>query len=279
MTTLRSRSGRTIAALTAVLVALGLGAFVWSSRVLGPPSISSPTQATSVSVGIWAQVAEVNELELRERPSADAATTGTLAEGERVFVTDEASSSGGSWIRIQGSDPDRPVFGWIRQTSPAGPLHPVEPPSCPQRPNVLAVVYLGPAERLTCFRSRPLTFETVVFAATSPPATYSGTPEWLADPPGTQLWGELGIDSPGGALSVSVLPGLAVPSDSGWYQVTGRFDDPASETCDVSMDGRPLDDTEARLWCRERFVVTAVAPAPEPKPSRDTGPTTPGAPG
>ena len=280
MTTSPARSRRTLHALAVVLIASGIGAIVLIKPSFVRPPNASPSPPAFFSAGQWAQLTELGDVELHGTPAAESDVVATVVAGQRVFITDEGVSNGeGSWIRVQGSDAEEPVFGWIRQVSMAGPLRPIEPPSCPERPNVLAVVYLAPAERLACFRSGPLTFETAAFEHVAKTATFSGTPEWLAGPSTIRLWGELGVDSPGGALDIAIPPGISVPSEPGWYRVSGQFDDRAAETCDVSVENRPLAATEARLWCREQFVVTAITRAPPPKPSRDTGPGTHGAPG
>ena len=248
-----------------------MAAIIW----IGQTSPSLP--AVQVSAGQWAVVTKPAGMVAHVDPSEQDEATAFVGHGERVFVVEGAISAGDStWVPVQLGDPDQPAFGWILQGRGLTPLQPTSPPPCPREPNVLSVVYLAPAERLVCFGAQNVTFQAGQFQAAPGNPGLAGDPGWLGGPLSLRVWGELGIDSPGGSLSVATPPGLTIPVGAGWYRIQGHFDDPASAGCSVSIAGRMLPATQSALWCREQFVVTAVLPTGAPRPSRDVGPPAPG---
>lgn len=261
-----SRHSLLLAAGICALLALGAVGVALTIHPLPSPPVSA------VSAGQWAQVADDRGAVVRRSSSDDDQTIASASAGERVFVLEGTLSGDGVWIPVQVGDPDMPAFGWIRQRGPLGTLTPAVLPGCPFAPNVLSVVFLAPAERLTCFGSRPVTFESVQFDRRGSPMRFAGTPEWLVGPLSVGMWGELGIGSPGGSLAVAITPGLSIPSDTRWYQATGHFGDDSASQCSVEVEGLSLPDAWAVLWCREQFVITAITPGEPPQPSRDSVP-------
>lgn len=197
-----------------------------------------------------------------------------LGPGHLVMVLGNDTQGSLTLYRIQYSrDLERVAFGWIAD-GPDGlrGLEPARPSACAERPNVLYLIYQTPIERLLCYRGRPLdlaygTFDRAVIA---PPAGDTDL-DWLGGGRTASLWGDLGVGSEGGPLSVRITPGLGDLQGGRWLRIVGHFDDPVSAGCaragGVGEDGWLADDRV--LWCREQFVVTAAWPTGSPAPPSD----------
>lgn len=162
------------------------------------------------------------------------------------------------------------------------------PPSTPPTPTPVPVANCAP-EPMTvhdftngdpnCVQGREVTIRG--WLADPPAMGWEGPgiqPAWLAYPPGvdnTALW-QLG---PGGAemcdggpdcswLFIHVAPDskVSLPTEPGWFLVTGHNFDPVAETChfvyDEPMTEPTPPDSYARDACRGQLVVTAIRPAP-----------------
>ncbi|HEX5824912.1 MAG TPA: hypothetical protein VFY18_10685, partial [Candidatus Limnocylindrales bacterium] len=134
-------------------------------------------------------------------------------------------------------------LAWMPATIAATSL--VEaPPTCPTDLSLSNVAALQPFERMVCFGGRDLTFEPV----TARDRSYGGktSNRWISTDGQPDFFT---------GLPVYLTPKLAMP-DTGWFRVTGHFDDPASFDCG---------DPGEVAWCRERFIVTAVVPVDPPE--------------
>jgi hypothetical protein len=109
-----------------------------------------------------------------------------------------------------------------------------------------------------CFGDRELTVEGSVVTGFGgvEPGTFE--PEWLAHPhaaAGAISNGRQGFffHQPPDAEREQLAEGQRV-------RVTGHFDDPAAATCAMAtgVEGTPEPDAIAVLYCRERFVASAV---------------------
>ena len=135
--------------------------------------------------------------------------------------------------------------------------------SCPAADvSVADLLYLIPAERLSCFGNTELTIDPVIasLADVQYPAL-EGTPEWLAKDTRWRLFGAGGVDGLDGGLPVAVSPDLGRLPTDGWLVVRGHFDDAASSTCSWTYPdewGIPVESPAVQvLRCRELFVVTS----------------------
>jgi hypothetical protein len=176
---------------------------------------------------------------------------------------------------------DNPVFWhlrrsgtWTVEREPIIPLLPDPTPSqCGSLPTTALDFVLVPQVWAPyCFGDQPITI-----TAWSPTCDWcnpgpdsgdtAGTPAWLMRwsgdvelrPAKGEAWfGNNGI----------LAPGLS-PADWGdqWVRVTGHFADPASDTCAWGSDfADPIYQTSgtAVIWCRQRFVITAIETADGP---------------
>jgi hypothetical protein len=147
----------------------------------------------------------------------------------------------------------------------AEPWAPREPVCRPNRPRIEHIAAMRPAERLTCYGDRELTFEAWV-----PMREYGGICEfgpphswmicedyWLASGPGTSpAW-----------LDYAFAPNARVAKGAdSWgrhVRVTGHFDDPAARQCpEPGWDGtvpegwREQTRSDFVRECRQKLIVT-----------------------
>jgi len=134
-------------------------------------------------------------------------------------------------------------FGWITAEKARTSLVPVNA-ICPAETTLASVSALQPFERHLCFGRRDLTFEPVTARHRAVGAKISN--RWISSDGSPDFFTGLPV--------YGLTPALMMP-DSGWFRVTGHFDDPKSIECG---------DPGEVAWCRERFIVTAVAPVDPP---------------
>ena len=160
------------------------------------------------------------------------------------------------------------AFGWTEIGTVSLPL--VRPATqrapCPIETGVDLLAGLWEPERLSCYGDRQMVLPAVnLVLSDSPVRQYSGEPAWLAEASGM-----MAIAGPnlGQGIDVHLAPGVSIPPPDQWVSLTGHFDDPHSSACrrESLREGFP-DQTpeEAVLWCRQRFVVTDLAPAQRPR--------------
>jgi hypothetical protein len=157
--------------------------------------------------------------------------------------------SSGSWV----PEPD-PIIPLVPDPDPGpeecGPL-----PTSALEFAVLPQLW-GPA----CFGDEPMTF-----TAWSMPCGWFcvdeagavGDPAWLMGPYG-DLWLSPLAEAQGGEAILA--PGVIGPSEGGWVRVTGHYADPASDSCSwrAGLQDPAYTADLAPLWCRTRFVITAI---------------------
>jgi hypothetical protein len=142
----------------------------------------------------------------------------------------------------RGYRPDGDV-AWIRATIIERSVE-VKTPTCPTAIDLASVASMQPYERMICFASGDLTFQTVTASDLAVGAKTSR--RWISSDGHPDFFTALPV--------YGLTPQLALP-DGGWFDVTGHFDDSASIDCG---------DAGAVAWCRERFVVTTIKPVPAP---------------
>ena len=199
--------------------------------------------------------------------------------GTHLYVLDGPELvDGDEWYRVQGTSSDMfSEIAWIRGTRDGRPQLAIVEPSCPaESPTVGDVTWLIPAERLSCFGGRELTFEgavierddqDVVMCSTGDgdiePCS-GGQPDWLTAFTPWQLYGADGPAGPYPPLPVWLHPSVAVPPGGVPIQIVGRFDHPEAPGCRWPEDGSagPIfnDPAFEELLCRQRFVITGFEP-------------------
>lgn len=216
-----------------------------------PPFVVAGAFVTRTSAVSLYQIATA------EAPSAQ------VDGGALLQVLDSVS---GSRIKVLYPDLDEgSLVGWMPLGFGGVPgVEPAQLSGCPTTPNIGLLIGMSDGERLTCYRERVLTFPPVVFVPAGRPGRYEGNPPWLAEA------SRIGIApaEDGEALLVHVPPELTTPEPGRWSRVAGRFDDPRSADCQREPHdphGDRVQVSDAILWCRQQFVVVAIAPASGPE--------------
>lgn len=260
-----------------VIVLLGIAtALVAAAAYLVQVAPSAPQVATPIptatdeSIGSLRVVADDQLGIVHVAPEPAAQVIATLQAGTRVPTLDTLKdTSGAYWASVQLDDSDRPSFGWIQVRPDGWPLAPAPATECPLKPNVLELVTMDPAERLSCFGSRELTLDHAILEMPSEDRAFSGNPIMFVTRSKLRMWGELGIGSPGGSLGVGVAAGAGAVPTGVWIRAIGHFDDPAAGRCSVTLRGVQLPASQARLWCREQFMIIGFVSVSPPAPSRE----------
>lgn len=268
---------------------------VFASPSASATGLASPSPATSESPRAT-QFQYVrflaSDVVIFSEPGGDE-DVGSTQPDQHAAVLERANVGEIEWIRVQiGSlRTDYPaLYGWVPRAADVmsdgrtvhiDPVYEPAPPICPHEvPTLTDVAVMLPALALDCYGSDELKFSPVqVRRMFSDEGEFvTGRPPWLA------LGGDLWLfDSHEGNLTNSMwlhvdpASDLTVPTDT-WLEVEGKFDHPASTTCDRSAALPHLaiaNRDEAVLWCRERFVVSAfrVLPASERPPTPEPRPT------
>ena len=188
----------------------------------------------------------------------------TLAVGTSGLVgfADEITAAGGNpvfWLTADGE-------GWTRESSPAIPatVHAVVG-GCPTVPATMMEWLAIPGSvGAECFGEESITFTAwnTVGGGCGGYAPGIFEPGWLASP-----FAEFAIiltpfeAEYGGCGSATVHPDAGtLPDPQQWIQLTGHWDDPASEQCRVLPDPQIRAPRGASLTfeCSVRFVVTGA---------------------
>jgi hypothetical protein len=252
-----------------------------TQAILGP-STSAPTEAAStplppdpIMLGSAVRVA-VSELNLREQPSAGASKVVVLTpENVLALFEGPVEADGYTWYRgrvvsATGNlaplpDPlapdGEPAFGWLAVAKGGTQYVTRMEPRCPTTVDLVNVAAQLPAERLACFGAMQIVLEGTYGCSGcggSRPGTYE--PKWLAFPMNSFPLSVSADD--GRSLALRLRPDGPPPPDAGSIaRVTGHFDDPAAQTCRMSVPPSddaspvPIDPAIAILICRQEFVV------------------------
>jgi hypothetical protein len=200
-------------------------------------------------------------------------------EGARLFVVGGPRLIGEvAWYRVEhfsrnGSSPFALArFGWIGVPVHEAVLAEYQP-GCPDTDEPLEIgelALLNPAEVLHCVGGSGIRIAPAIVRHESPEIFEEASPDWLADQPGLQIYGRHGWNSNDGSLGGHVLPGSPEVPLEEWLEVRGHFDDPASAGClrtPLHPEFGPISAEDAALWCRQQFVIDAVAIAEAPEPA------------
>jgi hypothetical protein len=216
-----------------------------------PPSASpassslEPSESAAAATGLPAGTIAV------ARRDVSMPTNLEVSTGQTVFiVAGPVDHAGVPSYLIQhfgdndkGYRPDGDV-GWIPAETAEADLAPTSLPCPADTADLSAVAALQPFARLVCFGARDLTFPSVTASDMSVGAKTSR--RWISTDRRPDFFTGLPV--------YGLTPSLAMP-DGKWFRVTGHFDAPDSGSCG---------DIGQVVWCRERFVVTAVEPVAAP---------------
>ena len=245
-----------------------------------PPATGSPDQEPAdteapmpepmgLEIDGLAEVIATDPLVVRSEPRvADDSEIyeNTLAEGDRLFVTDgPIFESGYEWYQVApvqrpGTTVDEQLpFGYVAAASREGePWVRALEVDCPTSPTLGDVLALEREERLHCFGDDELTLTgDSQGCGIQDPQTIE--PSWFQNPACN-----LG---PADALFHVRFPPEVDPGpmmSGGMVEVTGHFDDPRSDDC--TWVGGPAVGPEPPpdhviLMCRLEFVVSSIASA------------------
>jgi hypothetical protein len=176
-------------------------------------------------------------------------------------------------------------FGWVAAAGRDGELW-VAPASvaCPTDPSIADLAWLGGAGALVCYGGRELQIRAFRQQFCGDGSTnMEKSPGWINSPFG----GDALLDREAGWVDKSTkgIYGRAHPSllnsdtpyycweqdGTGWFDVTGHFDDPISSDCratvfDIEPAGgeREVEPALSITECRQTFVYTELRPASGP---------------
>jgi hypothetical protein len=178
--------------------------------------------------------------------------------------------------------------GWVATADSLGnPWVERTDPDCPSREptTVQAFVQIPPGKRLACLGGEELVFDGYFAPEAQGRGCYPGysvAPEWLGPCPIVFLQGvESQFDGTESEISVNVEGDLGACDFGGthpascpfagyvgeWVRITGMVDHPTAETCTSEpWEGNEFGPSPALTvyQCRERFVVTGIAPGTAP---------------
>jgi hypothetical protein len=230
-------------------------------------------------------------LRIRSAPGTDAASTilgEPLTQGREVFVVAGPVPANGylSWqaraVRRTDETFDLP-FGWVAEAGRDGEIW-LAPAAvaCPTEPSIAALARLGGAGALVCYGRRDLQIRAFRREACGDGSTTMiGSPSWIAGAFGGHWLLEAErIDETVRGIYARAHPSLlnsGTPyfgcgqEGTGWFDVTGHFDDPVSSDCrtivfDIPPAGgeREVEPALSITECRQTFVYTELRPAPGP---------------
>ena len=203
-------------------------------------------------------------------------TSGDL--GLLVPILDRRTVDGVEWVHIEHWSPrSSSRFVWMPTEADIatayGTTHgpTIEPatPDCQalQRPDADVLAWTPPPVRLACLGAVTMQLGPVFVGSWRSDFPVGGEPAWLAVAAGVRLYSARGWKSRDVGLDIQVDPSgnLSLPVDT-WVNVDGQFDHPAAATCvRTGAAQEAIGDRDLHvLWCRQQFVVTAVAPAEPP---------------
>ena len=209
-----------------------------------------------------------------------------LTKGSEVFVVDGPTSANAySWWQVQAVTGSR-FFGWVAAAGRDGEVW-LAPATveCPEKPTVGDLARLGGARSLVCYGGRELQVRAFRQQLCGDGIAMSaGSPEWINGVFGgdalfdreAKWWDETGLK-----IHSRAHPSFSRSAPSyfdcsehgtGWFDVTGHFDDPVSSDCRITAYDETSDpslEVEVEpavsiLWCRQTFVYTDLHPASGP---------------
>ena len=232
----------------------------------------------------------VDRLRVRSAPGTGADSTiqaEPLMTGDEVFViAGPVPADGYQWWEVQVV---RPAvygrFGWVAAASRDGEIW-ASPASvdCPAAPSIADLDWLGGAGALVCYGRREIQLRAFrrQFCGDGI-ATVARSPDWIAGVfGGDSLFDRKAYQVDETALEIY---GRAHPSlleagtpyfncgeeGTGWFDITGHFDDPVSSGCrateydtEFSGEGQHEEPALSITRCRQTFVYTELRPATGP---------------
>ena len=256
-----------------------------------PDSTSAATPLASLTSGSLRVdgLALVVADELRVRSAPGTGTDSTirgepLANGREVFVAaGPVRANGYDWWQVQAlTGPAH--FGWVAAGHDSAVWLAPASVACPRDPSLADLGRLDGARSLVCYGHRdfrirayrrPFCGDGIAMA--------NGSPRWIIGVFGGDALYDREVLRDDDVTALEIY-GRAHPSllesgseylscgdkGTGWFDVTGHFDDPVSSQCRYSYYDPTTDENVeeepalAVTWCRETFVFTEIRPASGP---------------
>ena len=225
---------------------------------------------------------DVDRLNIREEPAVSAKSLAIVERGDFLYINDYGpfSNGGYTWysavflapagepptestVNVRESDG---VSGWVAvgpgDTSYVERLR----PRCPATIDLASIEYLLGAELLECFGGNTIEL-TGTFGCSGCGGARPGIfePEWLAHPLNFNLLAVFPVTDHVGPFVLHFPPGgPAAPPVASVIRVRGHFDDPAADSCAISVidpfnpsgdDLVKIPAAAAQLACAQQFVV------------------------
>jgi hypothetical protein len=258
-----------------------------------PPAVTPLASLTSGPLRIDGLALVVaDELRVRSAPGTGADSkilAEPLTKGREVFVVaGPVPANGYLWWQVravrQGGTGAGQPFGWIAAAGRDGEIW-VAPGAvaCPADPSVAELAWLGGAGGLTCYGGRNLQIRAFrqQLCGDGSHNLEAWSPAWITSPFG---YDELLDREPNRPDQTGLkIHGRAHPSllkaaayfdcggkGTGWFDVTGHFDDPVSSDCRITFYDETTDASVEEepalsiMGCRQTFVYTELRPAPGP---------------
>jgi hypothetical protein len=234
----------------------------------------------------------VDGLRVRSAPGTDADSSirgEALTKGREVFVVAGPEPANGYlWWQAQGLT-GTGAFGWIAAAGRDGEIW-VSPATvaCPADPSIADLAWLGGARSLACYGGRDLQIRAFrqQFCGDGI-ASGAGSPRWINEVFGGDAlfdrewhWGdETALDETALEIYGRAHPSLlesgtpyfnCSEEGTGWFDVTGHFDDPVSSDCrftyfdDLTSGEREMEPALSITACRQTFVYADLHPASGP---------------
>jgi hypothetical protein len=230
-----------------------------------------------------------DELRVRSVPGTGADSTirgDPLTKGREVFLAaGPVAANGYDWWQVQVlMTGPRGRYGWVAAGHDSEIWLAPASVGCPPDPSVVDLARLGGARSLVCYGRHDLQIRVYRQPFCGDGITNAaGSPDWIIGVFGGDALFDRVVERHDDETALEIY-GRAHPSliesgteylgcgdaGTGWFDVTGHFDDPVSSDCRVSEYDPTTDESvEAEpalvvTWCRETFVYTEIRPASGP---------------
>jgi hypothetical protein len=279
-----------------ILVVLALAACASTTPTNGPPSSQEGDADLPLERAVLAEAVTPHWGATPGRPLLDdwGEVPAILDAGRlAVLLGEVADGPGGAWHRSWvAPDPASfpgDFFAWVPAQMDGRPVLQGQPiPDCPGAATIETIAPLLAPDRIRCFGSQPLEFETKTWLPASW-SRYDVDPAWFGqsqDPTGAiALYDPKAPHRPPEPsiswIDARVAPGVEAPPFDFVVIVDGQFGHPESEGCKRTIDlegwvprppagsGVPPEvPADSARWCRQQFVVTGweTALGPEGRP-------------
>lgn len=206
-------------------------------------------------------------LRMRSEPSLSGGIITTLAAGEALIVEPVIAAGpverdGYEWYQMlypaESAGSEGVNRGWVAAGQGSQQFVELAQVTCSEDPATIeSIKAMRPWERLVCLRGITVTLEGTYGCAACGGSSIGLEPAWLT-------WHTVLLRTGAGGQPISfhAPPGFELPADGSIVHATLHVDDPAAETCSVSLgsDGTTWTDSQEgpQLFCREQLVIDSI---------------------